>query len=122
MNSDKSKNEVRKLEPWPRFMIWALRNSVSHPRSPLRYYYCKVCDCRIPPDATECPSCGDKMCNSPIPMKRSPIPWWGALLVMVLGISCWIIGGLLDLSSIEEVGRPLVYVPLGSIFGMSAKG
>ena len=44
---------------------------------------------------------------------------WGAVLLIIVGISCWIIGGWLGIAGLDEAGRALVYVPLGSLFGMS---
>ena len=40
-------------------------------------------------------------------------------MVIVVGISCWVLGSCLDVVGLDEAGRALVYIPLGSLFGMS---
>lgn len=113
---------VRKLEPWPRFAVWALSQSIMHPRTPLRYYYCTECGVRLHPDATECPVCGKKKGNSPTMVTQSQIPWWGSVAVILVGIICWCVGAKFAVTGLDEAGRALVYVPLGSLFGLSIKG
>ena len=48
----------------------------------------------------------------------SPIPWWGSCLLIFLGLLFWLIGAYLKVAGLDEVGRALVYVPLGNLFGM----
>jgi hypothetical protein len=36
-----------------------------------------------------------------------------------MGIACWCLGAHLDITGLDEAGRAMVYIPLGSLFGMS---
>jgi len=103
----------------PRFLVYALSEALKHPRQPVTYLYCPECNVRLKPDAGECPVCGHKAGNSPQLKQMSPIPWWGSVLVIVIGAACWCVGGHLDITGLDEAGRALVYIPLGSLFGMS---
>ena len=103
----------------PKFMIHALLQAVSHPSRPVSYFYCPECKRYLLDGEEVCPGCGKELGNSPQLKEMSPIPWWGAVLVIVVGISCWVIGGCLDIVGLDEAGRALVYIPLGSLFGMS---
>ncbi|MDD4985058.1 MAG: hypothetical protein PHQ43_04595 [Dehalococcoidales bacterium] len=107
------------LKNVPGFMAFALSRAIAHPRTPIRYYFCPDCRVNIPLGQTECPSCGLKVGNSPEPRQISPIPWWGAMLVMVVGVATWVVGSCFNVSGLDEAGRALVYIPLGSLFGMS---
>lgn len=102
-----------------RFLIYALSQAVRHPKKPVTYLYCPECKVRLHPNEKECPVCHKKAGNSPEVRQESPIPWWGSVLVIVIGIVCWCVGGLLDVAGLDEAGRALVYIPLGSLFGMS---
>ncbi len=53
------------------------------------------------------------------PGKMSPIPWWGSVAIIFFGLSFWLFGAWLKVDGLDEVGRALVYVPLGNLFGMS---
>jgi hypothetical protein len=112
---------VRILWTWLVFAIWALSQSMLHPRTRLRYYYCSECGVRVVPYVGACPRCGDSLGNSPTPVSQSPIPWWGSIAVMMIGIVCWCVGATADISGLDEAGRALVYVPLGNLFGLSIK-
>ncbi|MBA7615674.1 hypothetical protein ES703_22959 [subsurface metagenome] len=86
---------------------------------PILYYYCTKCRIRFPASVNECPKCHDKVETSPDPKQESPIPWYGAVLVIILGVACWVVGGIYQITGLDEAGRALVYIPLGSLFGMS---
>jgi len=103
------------------FLIYCVIKSVRHPRKPITYYYCPSCKIRFPASARECPKCGDKVESSPDPKQESPIPWWGAVLCVLIGISSWIASACLNIPGLDEASRALVYIPLGSLFGMSLK-
>ena len=109
---------MKTLNPAPKFLIYAVSQAIRHPRTPVTYLYCSECRVRIPP-GKECPKCQKKPGNSPEVRKESPIPWWGAVLVIIIGITCWCLGAILDVTGLDEAGRALVYIPLGSLFGMS---
>ncbi len=40
------------------FMAFALSRAITHPRTPISYYFCPDCRVNIPLGRTECPSCG----------------------------------------------------------------
>jgi len=103
----------------PRFLIYALWQSIRHPRLPVTYLYCPECKLRLPLNEKECPVCRKKAGNSPEVKNESPIPWWGSLLVIIIGMACWGAGAYFEITGLDEAGRALVYIPLGSLFGMS---
>jgi len=107
------------LKAAPKFMVYALSQAIRHPRTPVSYRYCPECRQYLFDNETECPVCGKKLGNSPKEKEMSPIPWWGAVLVIIVGISCWVVGSCLNVVGLDEAGRALVYIPLGSLFGMS---
>jgi hypothetical protein len=107
------------LKSVPRFMAYALSRAIRHPVTPISYFYCPVCKQYLFGNKTRCPNCGRKIGNSPQLREISPIPWWGAVLVIVVGITCWVLGSCFDVVGLDEAGRALVYIPLGSLFGMS---
>jgi hypothetical protein len=102
-----------------RFLIYALSQAVRRPRKPITYLYCPECKVRLPANTEECPVCHKRAENSPEIRQESPIPWWGSVLVIVIGVVCWCVGAQLDVAGLDEAGRALVYIPLGSLFGMS---
>ena len=51
--------------------------------------------------------------------EQSPIPWWGSIGILVLGIIAWCISCVYGITGLDEAGRAMVYIPLGNIFGMS---
>ncbi|GAI06439.1 unnamed protein product, partial [marine sediment metagenome] len=67
----------------------------------------------------ECPQCHAKVNESPENRKESPIPWWGAILCILIGIGAWGGGAYWEIPGLDEAGRALVYIPLGSLFGLS---
>jgi len=105
----------------PRFLVYALSQALRHPRKPIVYLYCPECRVSLPGNAEECPRCGREAKNSPEVRQESPIPWWGSVLVIVIGITCWVVSGWLQTKGLDEAGRALVYIPLGSLFGMSLR-
>lgn len=105
----------------PKFLIYAVFKAVRHPRTPVTYYYCASCRIRYPASETKCPKCGDNVESSPERKSESPIPWWGCILCIMVGIGTWITGASLEIAGLDEAGRALVYIPLGSLFGMSAQ-
>ena len=100
-------------------MAYALSQAIRHHSTPVSYLYCSECKRYLLDGEKVCPGCGKKVGNSPQIKEISPIPWWGAVLVIIVGISCWVTGGCLDIVGLDEAGRALVYIPLGSLFGMS---
>lgn len=101
------------------FLIYCVIKSVRYPRTPIAYFYCPSCKIRFPASSRECPKCGDKVESSPDPRKESPIPWYGSVGVILIGVGTAIASGLLSLVWLQEVSRALIYIPLGSLFGMS---
>ena len=110
---------MKTLKTVPKFMVYALSQAIRHPSTPVSYSYCPDRKQYLLDGEKVCPGCGKKLGNSPQLKEMSPIPWWGAVLVIVVGISCWVIGGCLNITGLDEAGRALVYIPLGSLFGMS---
>ena len=107
------------LKMTPKFMVYALTKALRHPATPVSYFYCPECNRYLLDGEKVCPGCGKELNNSPQLKQMSPIPWWGAVLVIVVGIGCWILGSCLNVVGLDEAGRALVYIPLGSLFGMS---
>ena len=107
------------LNPVPIFLAYALSQAVKHPKQPITYLYCPECRVRLKPNEKECPVCQKSVGNSPEVRQESPIPWWGSVLVIIIGVACWCVGAFLEISGLDEAGRALVYIPLGSLFGMS---
>jgi len=103
----------------PKFMLHALSQAVRHPMTPVSYAYCPECKRYLLDSETVCPGCGKQLGNSPQTKEMSPIPWWGAVLVIIVGVACWVLGSCLNVVGLDEAGRALVYIPLGSLFGMS---
>ena len=110
---------MKTLNSPPKFIIYAVLRAVRHPRTPLTYFYCPGCKLRFNSKEGECPQCHAKVNESPENRKESPIPWYGAVLVIIMGIACWVVGGIYQIQGLDEAGRALVYIPLGSLFGMS---
>jgi hypothetical protein len=107
------------LKSVPKFMFYALSQALRHPATPVSYLYCPECRQYLLDGEKVCPGCGRKLGNSPQLKEISPIPWWGAVLVIVVGVACWVVGSCFDVVGLDEAGRALVYIPLGSLFGMS---
>lgn len=103
------------------FMIYSVSRAVRHPRKPITYYYCSNCKIRFPDSVNACPKCGEKVEHSPENRQESAVPWWGAILCILIGIGAWITSACLEIPGLDEAARALVYIPLGSLFGMSLK-
>ena len=110
---------MKTLNPAPKFLIYAVFRALRYPRTPISYYYCSNCRVRFPASSNECPKCGDKVESSPDPKRESPIPWYGCVICVVIGIGTWIASALLNIPPLGEAARVLVYIPLGSLFGLS---
>ncbi len=112
---------MKTLEPAPKFLIYAVARAIRHPRTPITYGYCSDCKVRVPNNSGECPVCKKKLKENPETRRESPVPWWGAILCVVIGIISWVTGACLKIPGLDEAARALVYIPLGSLFGMSLK-
>ena len=109
------------LRPWPKFLIYCVVKSIRHPRTPITYYYCPACKIRFAYSQPQCPKCGDKVTQSPERVEENPVPWYGTVVFICLGILCWVLGVKIPVAGLDEAGRILVYVPLGSLFGMAVR-
>lgn len=107
-----------KTLPLFHFILYCTKSAIWHPRSKIAYFKCR-CGCRFPASLTACPKCGDKVESSSEHKEESPLPWYGSVIVIIIGIICWVLGAQLEIAGLDEAGRALVYVPLGSLFGMS---
>ena len=110
---------MKSINAVPKFLIYAVSQAIRHPKTPITYFYCPECKVCLAANSKECPVCHKKARNSPEVRRESPIPWWGSVMVIVLGIACWCVGAHLNIASLDEAGRALVYIPMGSLFGMS---
>lgn len=59
--------------------------------------------------------------GNPAKVEQSPVPWKVSLVVLVLGLASMVVAEVMDISSLGEVARLLVYAPIGSIFGMGTQ-
>lgn len=100
-------------------MVYCLVRSIRHPRTPISYYYCPKCKLRFPASSSECPKCGDRVESSPDPRQESSVPWYGCIILIVVGAAIWGWSAACNIAGITELGRILVYLPLGNLFGMS---
>ncbi|MBA7686509.1 hypothetical protein ES703_94959 [subsurface metagenome] len=112
---------MKTLNPAPKFLIYAVIRALRHPKTPIIYLYCPDCRLRFNPNASECPKCHKKVGHSPENRQESPLPWWGAVLCIIIGIGTWVTSACLEIPGLDEAARALVYIPLGSLFGMSLK-
>lgn len=112
---------MKKLEPAPKFLIYAIARAIRHPRTPITYGYCSECKARVVPNSGDCPVCKKKLKENPETKRESPIPWWGAVVCILIGIGAWVTSACLKVPGLDEAGRVLVYMPVGSLFGMSLK-
>jgi predicted nucleic acid-binding Zn ribbon protein len=46
---------------------------------------CPTCNETVPPDATECPSCGESLEDSVVKKKKTNVPFWVGLILIILG-------------------------------------
>ncbi|MBA7506589.1 hypothetical protein ES706_05281 [subsurface metagenome] len=110
---------MKTLNPAPKFLIYMVLRAVTHPRTPISYFYCLKCKVRFPASSRECPKCGDKVGESPDPKQESPVPWYGSVILIVAGAAIWGCSAAFHIAGVDELGRILVYIPMGSLFGMS---
>ena len=111
---------MKTLNSPPKYLIYAVLKALRHPRTPISYYICE-CGCRFPNSAKECPKCGDKIEHSPDNKHESPIPWYGSVGVILIGVGVCVAGDCWSLPTLDRVGDALVFIPLGNIFGMTIK-
>jgi len=102
-------------------MVYSVLKALRHPRMPISYYVCG-CGCRFPNSAKECPKCGDKVEHSPDRKAVSPVPWYGCVILIIVGAVIWAGSAACNIATIAELGRVLVYIPIGHLFGMSLRG
>lgn len=103
----------------PKFLIYAVFRAVRHPRTLIVYFYCADCKVRFNANEKVCPKCHAKVGESPGNIQESPIPWWGSVIVICLGIIVLILGGILSIPGLDRLGDALIFIPLGNLFGMS---
>lgn len=109
---------MKTLNP-PKFVIYMVIRAVRHPRTPISYFYCSKCKVRFPASSSACPKCGDKVSSSPENRQESPVPWYGCVILIVVGAAIWGWSAACHVGGVDELGRALVYLPLGNLFGMS---
>lgn len=102
-------------------MVYATFRAVRYPKTSITYYYCPKCKIRFNSNEKECPKCHDKVGHSPEDKQLSPIPWWGSVICICIGIICWATVGLHHQVGLAEVGRALIYLPAGNLWGLSLK-
>jgi len=51
----------------------------------------------------------------------SPIPWWGSLAFIIVGIASWVLGVQWSITGLDEAGHALVYLPLSNLFGLTSR-
>ena len=112
---------MKTLNPAPKFLIYMVFRALRHPRTPIIYYYCGKCKVRFSASSSTCPKCGDKVTETPERREESPVPWYGTVVFICLGILCWVLGVAIPVAGLDEAGRALVYVPLGSLFGLALR-
>lgn len=112
---------MKTLNSPPRFLVYAVFRAIRHPRTPISYYYCQNCKIRFPASSNACPKCHALGGQSPEEKQVSPVPWWGSMIAIVIGIICWATVGLHHQAGLAEVGRFLIYVPAGNLWGLSIK-
>ena len=110
-----------KTLPVLHFIAYCVIKSIRHPRTKVAYYYCPSCRIRFPASSTECPKCGEEVGHSPERKEASPLPWYCSVIVIILGVICWVLGAAVPVPGLDEAGRALVYLPLGNLFGLSIK-
>lgn len=108
------------LNSAPKFLIYAVIKAIRYPRTLVSYYVCS-CGCCFPNSAKECPKCGDKVKHSPDHKQESPIPWWGSVGIILVGVGVCITGACFQLPALDRVGDVLIFIPLGNLFGMAAR-
>ena len=108
-----------KTLPLFHFILYCTKSAILHPKSQIAYFYCSKCHIRFPASSAACPKCGDKIEHSPERKEHSPLPWYGSVIIIIIGIICWVLGAGLEIAGLDEAGRVLVYIPLGNLFGLA---
>jgi len=103
------------------FIFYCTKNAIRHPKSRIAYFHCSKCGCRFPASLTACPKCGDEVGHSPELKEETALPWYGSVLVIIIGIICWVLGAGLEIAGLDEAGHALVFIPLGNLFGLSMR-
>ena len=112
---------MKTLNSPPKFLIYAVLKALRHPLTPISYYYCSSCRIRFNTNEKACPKCGEKVGHSPDNRQESPIPWWGSVSVLIVGVIVCILAAYCKLPTLDRVGDALIFIPLGNLFGMSFK-
>lgn len=112
---------MKSLEPLHKFLIYAVGQAIRHPRKPIVYGYCSECKIRVVPNSGTCPVCKKKLKQNPETRQESPVPWWGSVFCIIIGICTWIAGAHFKITGLDEAARVLVYIPMGSLFGLSVR-
>jgi len=116
---------MKTLNSPAKFLIYAVLKAIRHPRTPISYYYCSSCKIRFNAKEGECPKCHESIPiipgggHSPDPRQESPIPWYGCVTLIIIGAAIWGWSAACNIGGIAELGRILVYIPIGHLFGMS---
>ena len=110
-----------KTLPYLNYLVYAVGKSIRHPRTPVRFGWCSVCGQRVHPDQTHCPLCRHVIEENPEHFRESPIPWWGTILTLCIGITLWVIAERIPITSLTEPARLLTYGPIGSLFGLGTR-
>lgn len=108
-----------KTLPLFHFILYCAKSAILHPQTRIAYYHCSKCRSRFPGSLTACPKCGCRVDHSPERREDSPVPWYCSVLVIIIGVICWVLGAGLDITGLSEAGHALVFIPLGNLFGMS---
>jgi len=56
---------------------------------------------------------------SPGRKEIQPLPWYGSIILILVGATIWGWSAACNIAGITELGRVLVYIPIGHLFGMS---
>jgi len=56
---------------------------------------------------------------SPGRKEVSPVPWYGCVTLIIVGAIIWSWSAAYNIAAIAELGRVLVYIPIGHLFGMA---
>jgi hypothetical protein len=110
---------MQTLDPAPKFILYAITQAIRHPLTPITYGYCSKCKTRVVLNSGACPICKRKLKGNPETRHQSPIPWWGSIACILIGIGAWVTSACLAVPGLDEAARVLVYIPLGSVFGLS---
>jgi len=111
---------VRTL-PYFNYVAYSVGRAVTHPLSPIRWGWCTQCEKRVHPNEGRCPACNHVIEQNPEHYRESPIPWWGSILALFLGIVLWVLSDQIPVPSLAEPARLLTYGPIGNLFGLGTR-